>query len=959
MKERTSLGLRCFGTPRRIGGPRTSPLLWTHAISETHTVMGVTTCLLLAIAVISSLITQPIQGQHVAEPIGPGYGCASDSSASQGVCEPSTAAVGASALAGSRWVNLTASIGTAPSPREGAAMGYDPDGKFVLLYGGGVPNPNSSAPGYLLPLNDTWIFQNGSWKNITSTSGPGPAPLVGAALTYDSADGYMLLLGGQTVSGQSENNTWAFSQGHWSLIPPEWGYGLYYINSYPGLVAALDSSIGHVIMLQMTNSNPDQGVTWEYDAGNWTDISFNATLNQSLPSPEYNYPVLVDDPPDKGLLLFGGAPSNLGYGQPLPSVTWTFSNRTWTNLTDSFSPGPPGAIQSAAAFDPTAGTVLVFGGATCSSVPCFSSGFTTYGGFWAYSNGSWTNLTTSSGPRGEVRSSFVWDAAEGIALLFGGGYGGNPGGGGTCTNETWEWSAIPIMSGLRPIVSPDPLDVGVNASFVASFVGGTPPFTYYWEFGDGGGSSFATPTHQYSSAGTYSVNLTVSDSVGRALNSSTIVDVYAVEMSPAASPNPTDLGLSTTFTTGVLGGAGSPNVTWSFGDGTYAHSHSGSTVYRYMSPGLFDVKIWLNDSGGATLYRSFPVQVNAALASPQITATPSTPSLGQLVSFSAKETGGTPPYTYAWTFGDGGTGGNLSDISHIFTTNGPFTARVTVTDWAGASETSLLNLTIALNLTMLAQWSVGASPLLDTFTSAVRGGSSNYTYAWTFGDGATSSVANPTHTFDTPGDYVTQLVVRDSSGHSAQASSYVYVAPGGGPLVVSLIAAPSSVSIGGSTVVRALVYGGEGGYTLTWSNSGQGNCAAMTTLSERCSASTSGSIAVSLAVSDSTGLPASDTIRVFFGTAGPTSTTPGTPSLWGLLAATGIGVMVAAAGTVILLGTWMWQRRRLSPSPLANPRYHLRSVQAGESSTLSNDSVHQRVEFEIPTNQGDSLQDLV
>ncbi|MDA0180072.1 ThuA domain-containing protein [Solirubrobacter phytolaccae] len=72
----------------------------------------------------------------------------------------------------------------------------------------------------------------------------------------------------------------------------------------------------------------------------------------------------------------------------------------------------------------------------------------------------------------------------------------------------------------------------------------------------------------------------------------------------------------------------------------------------------------------------------------------------------------------------------------------------------------------------------GTTPLTATFSSA---GSEDpdgdaLTYAWDFGDGsATSTAANPTHTFTTGGTFTVQLTVTDSSGKSGTSSVLVTV----------------------------------------------------------------------------------------------------------------------------------------------------------------------------------------
>ncbi|MFE2050493.1 carbohydrate-binding protein [Streptomyces sp. NPDC059459] len=71
----------------------------------------------------------------------------------------------------------------------------------------------------------------------------------------------------------------------------------------------------------------------------------------------------------------------------------------------------------------------------------------------------------------------------------------------------------------------------------------------------------------------------------------------------------------------------------------------------------------------------------------------------------------------------------------------------------------------------------GKAPLAVAFSSA---GSSDadgdaLSYAWNFGDGATSTAANPSHTYTTNGRYTATLKVTDSTGKSATASVQITV----------------------------------------------------------------------------------------------------------------------------------------------------------------------------------------
>ena len=65
--------------------------------------------------------------------------------------------------------------------------------------------------------------------------------------------------------------------------------------------------------------------------------------------------------------------------------------------------------------------------------------------------------------------------------------------------------------------------------------------------------------------------------------------------------------------------------------------------------------------------------------------------------------------------------------------------------------------------------------LTANFIDGTTGGATPYTYSWTFGDGSTSTQANPSHTYAKQGRYSVTETVTDSSGASGSATRSVSV----------------------------------------------------------------------------------------------------------------------------------------------------------------------------------------
>jgi len=118
--------------------------------------------------------------------------------------------------------------------------------------------------------------------------------------------------------------------------------------------------------------------------------------------------------------------------------------------------------------------------------------------------------------------------------------------------------------------------------------------TYAWDFGDGGSSTDANPTHVYNDAGTFTVTLTATGAGGE---NSKSVNITITHPAPVAnftiSSNPAPVGLEITFTNTS---EHATSYSWNFGDG--GTSTTFSPKHTYAAAGTFTVTLTATGPGG-------------------------------------------------------------------------------------------------------------------------------------------------------------------------------------------------------------------------------------------------------------------------------------------------------------------------------------------------------------------------
>ncbi len=361
-------------------------------------------------------------------------------------------------------------------------------------------------------------------------------------------------------------------------------------------------------------------------------------------------------------------------------------------------------------------------------------------------------------------------------------------------------------------------------AFSAVTTGGTSPYTINWDFGDGTTGTGSTATHAYSTAGTFTVILTANDSGSPRQTASSQLSI-TVASPPSTltaiftySPSSPQVGQPITFSASTNGGTAPYTFGWSLGDGSVT---SGSIVtHTYSSAGTFNVVLTTEDAGSPQQTATFQQSITVSSPPPppltaSFTYSPASLQVGQQVTFSGTASGGTAPYSFAWSFGDGGLS-TVNPTSHSYSTPGSFTVTLTATDSDGVNASSSQIIVVASTFTVGFAYSP-AGPEADqpvTFTATQSGGVGNVSFSWDFGDNSSSTEDPVTHIYTTSGSFLVSVTATDADGVSTTSTQTVSVVAS---LGASLTFSPSSPHAGDNIIFVASATGGVQPFNYSWS----------------------------------------------------------------------------------------------------------------------------------------------
>ncbi len=315
---------------------------------------------------------------------------------------------------------------------------------------------------------------------------------------------------------------------------------------------------------------------------------------------------------------------------------------------------------------------------------------------------------------------------------------------------------------------------------------------YHWDFGDGifQNSNSGTVTHDFRNSGRYSITLTVTD-----INNCT----YSITKSGLIKINGPKAGFTTTPRTGCAPllisfsdaslSDGSNNLAswkWNYGNGQsqiFNTPPAGPLSYSYSDTGTFYPSLLITDQIGCidSIRASDPIFVTKPKAG--FINSNSNICANSNVQFSsvAKGTG----LSHLWQFGDNSTS-TAPNENKIYPVTGNYTVKLIVTDINGCKDSlERPDLVRVQNVQAAFEMSdsvTSCAPIDIYFTNTSL---FSISQTWDFGDGTSSTLANPTHLYSQPGNYTVRLIARRTGDCISETTKQVRIFPSNSSLSVT------------------------------------------------------------------------------------------------------------------------------------------------------------------------------
>jgi PKD repeat protein len=284
---------------------------------------------------------------------------------------------------------------------------------------------------------------------------------------------------------------------------------------------------------------------------------------------------------------------------------------------------------------------------------------------------------------------------------------------------------------------------------------------YHWDLGDGATDSIHTAYHTYTVPGSYNLTLIVhyingctnQNSIGPIIADSIPSFTFFLANNSGCAPLPVQF----------INNNPTANYSWLwiFGDGD--SSTQAIPQHNYLTDGIYTVSLYATNPAGCQW--GYPSGMKVNVSSPQALFSPDKYSGCAPLTVNLNNQS-INAVTYEWDFGDGTTS-VAANPSHTYINPGVYTIRLIVANSNGCKDTFMIapvTATVAGN---------NFNPLIPIvacapFTINLSDNSLSSSWLWNFGDGTTSTLSNPSHTYNVPGTYIVSLNTTGTNGGCSQ-----------------------------------------------------------------------------------------------------------------------------------------------------------------------------------------------
>ncbi|HEX6913819.1 MAG TPA: PKD domain-containing protein [Chitinophagaceae bacterium] len=294
-----------------------------------------------------------------------------------------------------------------------------------------------------------------------------------------------------------------------------------------------------------------------------------------------------------------------------------------------------------------------------------------------------------------------------------------------------------------------------------------------WNFGDGATSTQQNPTHTYTMSGTFNVYLKITNSTGC---SQTVFKQQYIRAGAGAQANfianvPTycQVPVTVSFSNNSQSD-GTVTYLWDFGDGNTSTLQNPS--HTYTAFGNYTVTLTVQSADGCNSNKQQLIQ----LAGKNVSFTgPSSVCVGSPVSF--QMTSSPKPLSQTWSMGDGASYADTV-VTHTYNTPGNYTITLS-NEFSGgcvATKTQAISVVAGPVVDFTADTTKACKPAFTVNFQATGGATG---FAWSFGDSTTSTAQNPTHTYQTSGEFTVRLTATNSTGcvGTVEKAAFVKIVP--------------------------------------------------------------------------------------------------------------------------------------------------------------------------------------